>query len=452
MRKNLFYTLLLLPLVCISCLDNNNETEATTYNEALVTAMTFAKNDSFPGLAEAKFTIITSTDTGRIYNDDSLRFGTCIDSVIPSLSFNHTPAYTVFYTGADSTADTIIYTGADTINFSVQPVHLFVMASDKETGKYYEIYVNVHTVDPDLYQWECLNEEVFRADGAETKAMMLGDKLLLFAGNGFQTQLYTSANGASWSAGQVVNSLPANCAVRKILQVENTLYYPSGDKLYTSTDGLNWQSTDVSGFSLLNMLFLFNDSIWGIAQRPDQQLQLCNMARGGRMALTGEVLPSNFPVSDYAALPFTSASNRKRAMIVGGFDLQGNSLNTRWNMEYLKGKGYSLANFSIEQPSFASLTGASIVLYNDEFHMFGSVSEDNALSADNQLISIDEGLHWTLPDTTKNQLPESYRSRQKASVFVDNDAHYIYIIGGQSRTESFTDVYRGRLNKLTFAQ
>ena len=281
---------------------------------------------------------------------------------------------------------------------------------------------------------------------------MLGDKLLLFAGNGFQTQLYTSANGASWSAGQVVNSLPANCAVRKILQVENTLYYPSGDKLYTSTDGLNWQSTDVSGFSLLNMLFLFNDSIWGIAQRPDQQLQLCNMARGGRMALTGEVLPSNFPVSDYAALPFTSASNRKRAMIVGGFDLQGNSLNTRWNMEYLKGKGYSLANFSIEQPSFASLTGASIVLYNDEFHMFGSVSEDNALSADNQLISIDEGLHWTLPDTTKNQLPESYRSRQKASVFVDNDAHYIYIIGGQNRTESFTDVYRGRLNKLTFAK
>ena len=170
------------------------------------------------------------------------------------------------------------------------------------------------------------------------------------------------------------------------------------------------------------------------------------------MALTGEVLPSNFPVSDYAALPFTSASNRKRAMIVGGFDLQGNSLNTRWNMEYLKGKGYSLANFSIEQPSFASLTGASIVLYNDEFHMFGSVSEDNALSADNQLISIDEGLHWTLPDTAKNQLPESYRSRQKASVFVDNDAHYIYIIGGQNRTESFTDVYRGRLNKLTFAK
>ena len=197
MRKNLIYMLLLLPIVLVSCLDDKNETEVKEYNEALVTAMTFSKNDSFPGLAEAKFTIITSTDTGRIYNPDSLRFGTRIDSVIPSLSFNHTPAYTVFYTGADSTADTIIYTGADTINFSVQPVQLFVMASDKETGKYYEIYVNVHTVDPDLYQWECLNEEVFRADGAETKAMMLGDKLLLFAGNGFQTQLYTSANGAS---------------------------------------------------------------------------------------------------------------------------------------------------------------------------------------------------------------------------------------------------------------
>ena len=131
MRKNLIYMLLLLPIVLVSCLDDKNETEVKEYNEALVTAMTFSKNDSFPGLAEAKFTIITSTDTGRIYNPDSLRFGTRIDSVIPSLSFNHTPAYTVFYTGADSTADTIIYTGADTINFSVQPVQLFVMASDK---------------------------------------------------------------------------------------------------------------------------------------------------------------------------------------------------------------------------------------------------------------------------------------------------------------------------------
>ena len=452
MRKILFYIFLIgfLPFMAVSCDLDAKDSTNTVYNEALVTAMTFMANDSFPGLKEAKFTIITSTDTGKIYNVDSLRYGTRIDSVIPSLSFNHTPAYTIFYTGVDSTADTIVYTGADTINFTVQPTKLVVMASDKETAKVYEIYVNVHSVDPDLYEWECLTDAVYQADGGENKAVLLNDCLMLYVNNGFQTQLYHSINGSAWSAGEVVSSLPANCNVRKILEAEGTLYYPDGNQLYTSTDGRNWTSHSVSGFRILNMLYLFNDSIWGIAERSDNQLQFCNMAKNGQMQLTGDILPENFPVSDYAALPFASASNRKRAMIVGGFDRHGNTLNTRWNVEYLKGKGYSMTNFSVEQPSFASLTGAAIVRYNNEFHMFGSVSDNNQISDYNQLISTDEGLNWYEPDTAKNSLPASYQNRQKASVFVDEKTHYIYIIGGQNRTQSFADVYRGRLNKLTF--
>ena len=46
MRKNLIYMLLLLPILLVSCLDDKNETEVKEYNEALVTAMTFSKNDS----------------------------------------------------------------------------------------------------------------------------------------------------------------------------------------------------------------------------------------------------------------------------------------------------------------------------------------------------------------------------------------------------------------------
>lgn len=437
----------------VSCLDNKTD-ETQTYSEALITSMKFTANDSFPGLGEAKFSIITSTDTGMIYNPDSLRFGTPIDSVIPALTFNHTPAYVVFYTGADSTADTIVYTAADTIDFTVQPVRIYVMASDNETAKWYDVYVNVHTVDPDLYQWSCINNGIFSADGAESKAVLMGGKFYLFVNYGFQTKLYTSTDAATWSAAQTVSTLPEGCSVRKILEANGTLYYPAGDKLYTSTNGISWAATDYSGkdFSLLNMLYCFNDSIWGIAQLSDGKLQFCNMAEGGEMTLTGDILPDNFPVSEYAALPFAAASNRKRAMIVGGFDQFGNSLNTRWNIEYLKGKGYSMANFSIEQPAFESLTGAAIVVYDNELHMFGSVSADNSVGGDNQLISIDEGLNWFVPDSTKNLMPEDYRNRQKASVIVDENSHYIYIIGGQNRSESFSDVYRGRLNKLTFKE
>lgn len=454
MQKFFYHTLCLCLLALLtSCLDKK-EDETTTYSEALITSMTFAANDSFPGLAAARFTISTSSDTGVICNIDSLQFGTLLDSVSPRLTFNHTPAYTIFYTGADSTADTVLYTGADTLDFSVQPVRLYVMASDNETPKWYNIFVNVHTVDPDLYQWDCIQPRIFSADGAESKAVLLGGTFYLFVNNGFRTSLYTSADAITWTAPREVTSLPEGCSVRKIIEADGIFYYPAGDELYTSTDGLVWTANTYAGegFSLLNMLYQFNDSVWAIAERTDGKLQLCNMHKGGRMALTGEELDDHFPVSEYAALPFASASNRKRAMIVGGFDREGNSLNSRWNIEYLKGKGYTMANFTIEQPAFQSLTGAAIVMYDNALHMFGSVSQDNSISSDNQLISVDEGMHWQVPDTVRNVMPADYRNRQKASVLVDEQTHYLYIIGGQSRTESFSDVYRGRLNKLTFRE
>lgn len=447
--KKKIYIILVVALLLASYGCKKEDETTKTYPEALVTSMTFAKNDSIPGLAEASFTIITATDTGLIYNKDSLRFGTTLDSVIPYVTFNHTPSYSVFF--ADS--DTIIYSGSDTISFVKQPVRLYVMASDREHEKWYDIYVNVHQVDPDLYQWGCINSNISDDLGGETKAVLLNGRFYFFVSNGISTRVYGSSDAISWTAPQVVSTLPRGCSVRNIIEAEGVLYYADGDKLFTSTDAINWSAADYSAkdFRLVNMLYSFNDSIWAIAQRTaDDKLQLCNMAAGGEMALTGEVLPDNFPISDYAALSFASASNRKRAMIVGGYDLKGNALNTRWNFEYLLGRGYSMTNFSIEQPNFEALTGVSIVWYDHAFHMFGSVNADHEVGQYTQLISHDEGLHWVVPDSAKNCLPEAYQPRQKASVIVDNQ-HFIYIFGGQSRTQTFFDVWRGRLNRTTFA-
>ena len=52
-----------------------------------------------------------------------------------------------------------------------------------------------------------------------------------------------------------------------------------------------------------------------------------------------------------------------------------------------------------------------------------------------------------LPDTASNRLPDTYTSRQNAAVVVDDQQH-IYVIGVQSLTSSYSDVYRGYLNQL----
>jgi hypothetical protein len=157
-------------------------------------------------------------------------------------------------------------------------------------------------------------------------------------------------------------------------------------------------------------------------------------------------LPNEFPISDFAATAFESSSERPRAMIVGGLDINGNPVNSRWNFEYIpKDKKYRLKDFSISQPTFHTLTGASIIQYNEQLMMFGGIDNDLEWNS-NILYSDDEGMNWYVPDTACNQLPMEYQSRQNQSVIVNQKS--IYLIGGQSRTASFSDVYRGRLNSL----
>lgn len=78
--------------------------------------------------------------------------------------------------------------------------------------------------------------------------------------------------------------------------------------------------------------------------------------------------------------------------------------------------------------------------------MFGGIDNDMNLRSD-LLYSDDEGMNWYVPDTTNNQLPDTYISRQKQTVVVDDDQN-IYIIGGQTNTHTFSDVYRGYLNSM----
>jgi hypothetical protein len=79
--------------------------------------------------------------------------------------------------------------------------------------------------------------------------------------------------------------------------------------------------------------------------------------------------------------------------------------------------------------------------------MFGGINNDLTWRSD-ILYSDDEGMNWYAPDTANNQLPSTYTTeRYNQTVLVDS-LENIYIIEGQSYTQSFSDVYRGFLNSV----
>jgi hypothetical protein len=133
-------------------------------------------------------------------------------------------------------------------------------------------------------------------------------------------------------------------------------------------------------------------------------------------------------------------------MIVGGRAINGSPVNSRWNLEHvITETGYRIKDFTISQPTFHTLTGAAIVQYGGKLVMFGGI--DNNLDWNSDILySDDEGMHWYLPDTSQNKMPEDYITRQYPSVIHLNNC--LYVIGGSSQNSTLRDVYKGQLNSL----
>ena len=442
MRKYLYILIGFLTILLLGC--EKNSTTNSKSSIAKLTSFSFAANDSMPGLAAAVFTIDERIDTGLVYNKDSILYGTSLERVVPKFTFQ----VAVGTAQLKLPDTTLVLTGSDTLNFEKLPIYLTITSTDGTTTKVYEIRPTVHQGDPDLFVWTRLTDTIqgYPNDESEQRVVELKDEFILIANNGFQNSVYSSADGANWTGPSTPSGLPAACRVRQIISDGTTLYYAEATDLYTSTDAVNWTKQTMS-YEMKTMLFYWNNLPWVLIENNGNQLAFLHEGQLDTLALRPT---EDFPVSDFASVNFNSPSGRERAMIIGGFAENGKSLNTRWNLEYsthiTENKGYRLREFSIDQPNFSTMTGVSVIFYNDQLMLFGGVDANQTYFGRDILVSNDEGITWTQADSAKNQLPEVYTARQKQTAIVRNN--YIYLFGGQSAQRTFCDVYRGKLNSI----
>ena len=441
-----FYFLKFICLFCVAvvlsaCL-NTNDTTVTSSTNPRMTSLTLAGNDS---ITKAVFSI--NADSVTIENVDSLPFGTPINKAIPTFSFVSSVG-AVYYLNGSSTAKSV--TGKDTIDFN-SPVKIKNTAADNFTAKEYTIKVNVHKVEPKLYVWSMLPNSVGAANPTSQKAIYFNNKLLYYATEAGATALYTSINGVSWAQANL-SGLPANASMINTVQFKGNLYYTqNGMTIYSSADGMSWSSADYSpaDYTFQSLLFSLDGNLWAIVHHStgDLKYRFASSVDGSTWLVKGD-LDANFPVSDFAALSFTSrVGGKPRAIIIGGKDANGTILNTNWNTE----NGTYWVNFNESAGHSQSLDtlalGASLIAYDSKLFVFGT-KKDNIKVAQYK-VSLDEGLTWQAPDTLYNRMPKSFPLRNYSSVVVDN-SNRIYIVGGKDNTTVFTDVWTGKLNRLSF--
>lgn len=440
--KHFLYIFLSLTLVIASSCSSHSSSSSSNSSVARLSVFGFASNDSMPGLAAAVFTVDERIDTGLVWNKDSMLYGTELTSVVPKFTFAATPSAAWI-----QLADTLCYlTGYDTLDFTKTPIYLSVRSYDRTTTKVYEIRPTVHQVDPDLYTWEQLTESIYDQDDSEQRGLPLNNTFVLIKSNGFSLHVYQSEDGVTWADRGEPSGLPAGTKVRQMISDGDMLYYGQGDKIYTSTDAVTWTAIDAT-YPVITMLLYWNNRAWVLVENEGYELAYID---SDTLSLSGLRPSSEFPISEFAAVCFQSASLRERAMIIGGFAENGKSLNTRWNIEYSAHPSpngtYRMEEFSIDRPAFKSLTGISVIWYGNQLLLFGGVDENMNYYGRDILISTDEGLNWTVADTTKNQLPEVYQARQKQTAIVRDN--HIYLFGGEDATTTYSDVYRGKLNSI----
>ena len=443
MKRFLYISFILLPLLLTGC-EGKNSSSSVDKSKAQLTSFRFMAVDSMPGLGEATFTIKELLDTGLVENLDSMRYGTSLKRVVPRFTFAVTPdaAYLTF-------PDTVyVLTGSDTLDFTRQPIYLTIRSADKSNTKVYRINANVHQADPDLYTWETLNTGIYETDDSEQRVVELGSDFVMICSNGFSLRTFRSADGVTWSETGEPTGLPAGTNVRQIISDGTTLYYGQGTTLYTSPDAVTWTAHNVK-HNLVTMLLYWNEEVWALVDKGEEDFELATWTADS-LRLSGLEPDNDFPVSDFGTVCFQSASLRERAMILGGFALNGRSLNTRWHLEYsphiTQNNGYRLQEFRIDGKSFTPLTGISVIYYNHQLQLFGGVNDQMSYFGRDILLSTDEGLTWTKADTAKNRLPEVYQARQRQTAIVRDN--YIYLFGGQDAETTYSDVYRGRLNSI----
>lgn len=489
--KILFFiaSLLILPLAVTSCL-NSNDTNVTSSDD-LITAFGL---DTIYG-KNYKFTIDQYGDadgTGLIYNVDSVPFSadTIINKIlIKSFSTGGYPT-----SGETALKDTLFAVG-DSIDFSntmVNPLVIRIRSTDGLHMKTYKIEVRRHLSVPDSLVWNRAEAETeskrqpipfsnsFSGGavdaGMETKAILLGNKILVFTSEGTKKVFYTEPNNSIWT--KITTDLPSDANLSSIISFRDILYTTAeSGEIYQSADGETWstvtstitEATSTSKVTSLLTTFYGKDSsgnvieelISGIIEEDDGRLFACaSIAANGSLTWEkGKSVPVNFPTENICAIKsYAQSTGVQIALLVGKPTDSGATTTTPWFSTISDRGKYWAQMTSGEASSLPAMKRPSIIYYGKKLYAFGddfSVIYKSRSEGEN----FDNGKTWEkikkdfrFPIDINTGTPIFEGRSADYSVVIDSD-NYLWMIwnkGTINGTAYSDQAWRGKLNKLSF--
>ncbi len=395
----------------------------------------------------------------RIYNKDSLPYGTDVTKVLTSLTMSY--GYTVTYVKSDGN-DTL-WTSTDSIDFS-SPVIFRAYALDG-TVRNYRVTLNVHQQDPDSLQWTEMNVSGFDLYTPYHKAVYYDGMMWIYYldEDDGTLQVMTSADGTMWES-QPVTNVGLEPDYTSLIVGNDALYMLFESKVYTSVDGLNWTAVDSDvSFSSLVAYSPLLEELYAVSLDGS-----AIYTYDGTDWVETDETDSNFPVQNmsYATYRLTSNPGIERLTLVGltaGKDsvaVVWSKLSNATNWEFVD-RTHQL-NIGYFCPRLEKL--ATVYFGEHLIYAFGGASIYNNLeiaSFQSIYVSGDDGMSWK-EQTEKVMFPvisgqegvynpaREFTDRPAEFSYLVDDENYLWLFWNSNNVVTTPEVWRGRINRLGF--
>ena len=175
-------------------------------------------------------------NNNRIFNVDSLAYGSVINAVTSSV----TGTGTITYKYADEPESTYLWSIYDSIDFT-RKLLFIVTSTDGSYSRTYDVNVNVRKVFPDSLFWNNSSSVGFPVLSG-ISSVVRNDTVFCFGTDesGKPSVTYRSPLTGEWNGNNHMSGFPAESWQHNVTACDGVFYSVSGGALYSSRDGISW--------------------------------------------------------------------------------------------------------------------------------------------------------------------------------------------------------------------
>ena len=226
--------------VLASCLGSNDD-EVVYYGDTAVTSFAlgtvnrYVHTTSKSGAdsvykttyAGSSYTFYIDQVKHEIYNVDSLPKGTDVAHIICTISTKNGGTAVWKHVNSDTLR---IYSSTDSIDFS-QKRELRVYANDGSGYRAYQVSVNVHKEEANVFNWSALKSNSQLAAMTDMRAVCQNGKIYVYGHQGDEAVCYSTptTNGNSWSKDNTPEVETVNTSAMTLADSEHAAWLPTQD-------------------------------------------------------------------------------------------------------------------------------------------------------------------------------------------------------------------------------